>query len=144
MNEELIFITSNADTTGNVIPLLHQIRHALSQLLAQQEETTIDLRRLPLSASEESQLETFLGHGEVKADIQALGDTVLIESRYTGVWLETHYNEEAEIMGKYVHICDCPQLIKSQPEDMVLSLNNIVSDIQSMSDTSTNDAAEED
>ena len=57
MNEELIFITSNADTTGNVIPLLHQIRHALSQLLAQQEETTIDLRRLPLSASEESQLE---------------------------------------------------------------------------------------
>ena len=144
MTEELIFMTSNTENTGNVTPLLHQIRHALSQLIERQEDTTIDLRRLPLSAGEESQLEAFLGHGEVKADIQALGDTVLIESRFAGVWLETHYNEEAEIMGKYVHICDCPPLIKSQPEDMVLSLNNIVSDIQAMSDTSTNDAAEED
>lgn len=90
MTEELIFITSNTENTGNVMPLLHQIRHAFSRLIEQHEETTIDLRRLPLSPGEESQLEAFLGHGEVKADIQALGDTVLIESRFTGVWLETH------------------------------------------------------
>ena len=86
MTEELIFMTSNAEKTGNVMPLLHQIRHALSQLIERQEQTRIDLRRLPLSASEEAQLEAFLGHGEVKADIQALGDTVLIESRYAGVF----------------------------------------------------------
>lgn len=33
MTEELIFMTSNAEKTGNVMPLLHQIRHALSQLI---------------------------------------------------------------------------------------------------------------
>lgn len=144
MTEELIFMTSSADKTGNVMPLLHQIRHALSQLIERQEQTTIDLRRLPLSASEEAQLEAFLGHGEVKADIQALGDTVLIESRYAGVWLEIHYNEDVEIMGKYVHICTCPPIIKSQPEDMVLSLSNIVSDIHSLSHQSSDETAKED
>ena len=41
MTEELIFMTSNTENTGNVTPLLHQIRHALSQLIERQEDTTI-------------------------------------------------------------------------------------------------------
>jgi len=125
VNDEIIFMTSDASHTGNLTPLVHEIRHALFQLIESGKESSIDLRRLPLSPQEEHQLETFLGYGEVKADIQALGDTVLIESRFSGVWLETHYNQTSDILGKYVHICICPQLIKAQHQDMSFSLSQL-------------------
>lgn len=41
-----------------------------------------------------------------------LGDMVLIELCYVGVWFEIYYNEDVEIMGKYVYICICLLIIK--------------------------------
>ena len=39
--------------TGNVEPLLHEIRHALTRLTSGEEGTTIDLKSLPLAPGEE-------------------------------------------------------------------------------------------
>ena len=47
--------------TGNVLPLLHEIRHALRQLLDTGETTSIDLRGLPMAAGEQERLIGFLG-----------------------------------------------------------------------------------
>ena len=50
-------------TTGNVEPLLHEIRHALKRLAEGEEGTVIDLRGLPLAPGEEERIEAALGEG---------------------------------------------------------------------------------
>ena len=52
-------------STGNVVPLLHEIRHALERLVDSGEPTMIDLRGIPLAPGEEDALESALGSGEV-------------------------------------------------------------------------------
>ena len=104
--------------TGNLLPLLHEIRHALERLLDTGEETVIDLRALPMAPGEEQRLEQALGKGEVEAILDALGRSVIRETRYSGVWHVTHYNADDEVLGKYVEIARVPGLLEAQPETM--------------------------
>jgi len=104
--------------TGNVRPLLHEIRHALERLLAGEDGTVIDLRSLPLAPGEERRIEEALGEGEVRAELNALGLSTIQETAYPGVWLITHRNTEDEIVGRLIEVTRLPPLLESQPEDM--------------------------
>lgn len=119
--------------TGNLLPLLHEIRHALRKLLGTGEETTIDLRALPLAPGEESRLEAALGEGEVKATLDALGESRLVETRYSGVWRVTHFNAQGETIGKYIEIARVPSLLQAQKEEMQGALDALDSRLQSIS-----------
>lgn len=46
--------------TGNVEPLLHEIRHALKRLAEGKEGTVIDLKRMPLARAKKSKLRQHL------------------------------------------------------------------------------------
>lgn len=104
--------------TGNVIPLLHEIRHALQALLDNGQETVIDLRGLPLAPGEEARIEAQLGRGELQVQLSALGPSELVETRYPGVWLVTHCNNDGAVIGKFVEICRVPQLVSAQQADI--------------------------
>jgi hydrogenase-1 operon protein HyaF len=104
--------------TGNVRPLLHEIRHALERLLAGEDGTVIDMRSLPLAPGEERRIEEALGEGEVRAELNALGLSTIQETAYPGVWLITHRNTEDEIVGRLIEVTRIPPLLESQPEDM--------------------------
>jgi hydrogenase-1 operon protein HyaF len=104
--------------TGNVLPLLHEIRHALLALLQDGQETVIDLRSLPLGPGEEEQIEERLGRGEVRVELSALGPSEIVETRFSGVWLVTHCNSDDAVIGKFVEICRVPGLVTAQPEDI--------------------------
>ena len=109
--------TANVDT-GNVIPLLHEIRHALQALLEEGQETVIDLRSIPLGPGEETRIEERLGRGEVQVQLSALGPSELVETRFPGVWLVTHCNNDGDVIGKFVEICLVPRLVTSQQADI--------------------------
>jgi hydrogenase-1 operon protein HyaF len=111
--------------THNVQPLLHEIRHALSQLLEQGRETVIDLRGIPLAPGEEAAIEQALGEGEARAELSALGPSDFRETSYPGVWVVTHYNREKQIVGKFVEITPIPALLRSQTEDMAAGLQRL-------------------
>jgi hydrogenase-1 operon protein HyaF len=111
--------------THNVIPLLHEIRHALAQLLEEGKETVIDLRSIPLAPGEEAAIEQALGEGEMQAVLSALGPSDFRESSYPGVWLVTHYNHDDKIVGKFVEVAIVPALLRSQPEDMAAGLRRL-------------------
>jgi hydrogenase-1 operon protein HyaF len=111
--------------TLNVQPLLHEIRHALAQLLESGEETVIDLRSIPLASGEEAAIEKALGDGEMRASLSALGPSEFRETSYPGVWLITHYDNENRIVGKFVEVATVPALLKSQTEDMVAGLQRL-------------------
>ncbi|MCR8923392.1 hydrogenase expression/formation protein [Dasania sp. GY-MA-18] len=129
LDTDIIFTTEQQKTTGNVLPLLHEIRHALDTLVDEKKPTIIDLRRIPLSADDEEKLETFLGTGEVRAEISALGPTVLQETLYSGVWIETHYNEHDEVMGKFITIATAPHILLAQDSDMEAGLTRLTHDL---------------
>jgi len=104
--------------TRNVEPLLHEIRHGLARLLETGEATTIDLRGIPMSPGEEDRIREVLGRGEVQAQLSALGPSDIIETRYPGVWLVIHHNSENEVIGKFIEVCEVPQILRAQREDI--------------------------
>ena len=111
--------------TGNVTPILNEIRHALEKLLEDGESTIIDLRALPMGPGEEQQLESLLGIGEVRAKINAMGPSTVNETLLAGVWLVTHRNTEDAILGKFIEITRYPSILESQTEDMRSALKTL-------------------
>jgi hydrogenase-1 operon protein HyaF len=111
-------VTACEQPTLNVEPLLHEIRHGLARLLENAVATTIDLRGIPLAPGEEDRIVSELGKGEVQAHMTALGPSEIVETRFPGVWLVTHYNSENEVVGKFIEVCDMPQILKAQAEDI--------------------------
>lgn len=120
--------------TGNVAPLLHEIRHALKRLADGKDGTTIDLRRLPLAPGEEDRIEDLLGTGEVRAEVDALGPTIVQETSFTGVWLVTHQNREGETVARFVEVTRVPEILKSQPEDIQIAVSKLEDELRVGSD----------
>lgn len=111
--------------TGNVTPLLHEIRHALSALLKNGEQTIIDLRSMPLAPGEETHIERALGQGEVRVELNALGRSDIIETQYPGVWLITHSNTDGALLGKYIEIALIPDILQAQQGDIQAGLEQL-------------------
>ena len=108
--------------TGNVQPLLHEIRHALHRLADGQPGTMIDLRSLPMAPEEEQQLEAELGQGEISAEFDAQGLTTIRETSFPGVWVVTHHNEAEEVVSKFIEVTHCPEILKTQQDDLETGL----------------------
>lgn len=111
-------IQSANEMTWNVMPLLHQIRHALKNLLDNNISEVIDLRSIPLAPGEEDRILQILGTGEVQVRLNALGPSDLMETKFNGVWLVTHYNDENEIISRHIEITRMPEILLSQTQDM--------------------------
>jgi len=115
--------------TGNVTPLLHEIRHALRALLTEGQSTTIDLRSMPLAPGEEARIETLLGEGEVRVELNTLGRSEIMETRYPGVWLITHRNTEDVLLGRHIEISFIPDILKAQRCDIETGLEQLSSEL---------------
>ena len=111
-------VEAGEQLTFNVEPLLHEIRHGLTRLLESDAATIIDLRGIPLAPGEEERIVSELGTGEVQARMTALGPSEIKETRFPGVWLVTHYNSENEVIVKFIEVCDMPQILRAQTEDI--------------------------
>jgi hydrogenase-1 operon protein HyaF len=130
------------DLTWNVQPILHEIRHALRKLLETGESSIIDLRSIPLAPGEEETIIDTLGCGEVHAKLNALGPSEIYETRFAGVWLTTHFNEENSVIGRFIEVTRFPEILKSQHEDMTISLDQLEKELEhgSLSDQTETDA----
>lgn len=116
--------------TGNVEPLLHEIRHALKRLASGEEGTTIDLKSLPLAPGEEERIEATLGTGEVRAEVDALGPTLIQETSYPGVWLTTHKNADDAVVARFIEVTYIPELLRSQPEDIDAGIDRLENELR--------------
>jgi len=122
--------------TGNLGPIMHEIKHALGELLNSGVSRMIDLRSMPFAPGEEKRLETLLGRGEVVATIDALGPSEIVETRFPGVWLSTHRNNENEIIGRYIEITHAPDILLSQRADMQRGLQVLREELEGGADAS--------
>lgn len=124
-------IKVNVETaTGNVPPLLHEIRHALKRLADGKKGTVIDLRRLPLAPGEEQRIEDILGTGEVRAEFDALGPTLVQETSYPGVWFVTHHNADGAVVARFIEVTRMPDILMSQYEDIERGIHELERELQ--------------
>ena len=118
-------IQNGNDLTYNVKPLLNEIKHALDNLIETGHTTIIDLRSIPLAPGEEDKILNTLGQGEVKAQLNALGLSEVIETQYAGVWTVTHYNDEHEIISRFIEVTTMPEILCSQTEDIMAAYSRL-------------------
>ncbi|QLQ32682.1 MAG: hypothetical protein HZT40_15030 [Candidatus Thiothrix singaporensis] len=104
--------------TGNLRPVLHEIHHALGELAAHGTHGMIDLNGLPFSPQEYTQLEEFLGDGEVDIILPVLGKTRLRESGYAGVWRVEHFDDDGQRIGYFIEVGHVPEILRSQCDDI--------------------------
>ncbi|MCB1755008.1 MAG: hydrogenase expression/formation protein [Gammaproteobacteria bacterium] len=118
--------------TGNTLPILHEVRHALARLGKSAEKSAIDLQAMPLSSAELNDIETFLGHGEVSITIDTFGHTEIRESRFPGVWLVTHFNTEGEVESRFIDVTLIPDIVQAHRDDLAQSESELSELLESL------------
>ncbi len=113
------------ELTFNVKPLLNEVKHALDKLIETGQSTVIDLRSIPLAPGEEEKILNVLGLGEVQARLDALGLSEVIETRYAGVWIVTHYNDDDHIISRFIEVTSMPEILCSQTEDIMAAYSRL-------------------
>lgn len=103
--------------SGNALALLHEIAAMLEAMLAEGRSTSLDLRRAPLPPADYEALKAALGEGAVSATVQALGPSHVRETGIAGVWWVSHCNQDGRVVGELIEVTECPQLLKTPPED---------------------------
>ena len=121
--------------THNVKPLLHEIKHALDNLIETGKTTIIDLHSLPLAPGEEEKILNTLGQGEVQAQLNALGLSDVSETQYAGVWIITHYNDEQQIISRFIEVTTMPEILCSQTEDIMDAYSRLTLDLVDNTET---------
>ncbi len=121
-DSDVAAVTLCSIPTGNLLPLLHEIRHALERWLDSGTPHIIDLRCLPMAPAEEDLLLRLLGRGEVEAKMSSLGASDIFETAVAGVWVVNHYNDSDVPVGRFIEICALPDILMTQPEDAELGL----------------------
>ncbi len=120
------------EKTGNILPLLHEIRHALEGLLATGQTTVIDLQAMPLMPSELIELKEILGNGEVSAELHALGKSTIQETTCSGVWWIVHYNIEEKVISQTIEICHIPAILMAQNADIQMGLQQLLEQLSNL------------
>jgi hydrogenase-1 operon protein HyaF len=117
-------------SSGNIEPLLHEVRHALSELLREGRSSVIDLKGIPLAAGEEEELLRKLGSGEVRATLSVFGSSEIAETAFPGVWVVTHRDEQGVIQGRFVEITRVPEILCSQIPDVADGLERLCASLE--------------
>ena len=118
MSLHAIPVHAEAAVTGNLRPVQHEIRQALSELIAHGTHGMIDLHSLPFSPQEYAALDDFLGEGEIDLTLNVLGKTRLRESSYAGVWRVEHFDDNDKRIGYFIEIGHVPEILRSQCDDI--------------------------
>lgn len=105
-------------SSGNIEPLLHEIRQALWLLLNEGTRSSIDLSSIPLAAGEEERILAVLGRGEACGAINVCGATELVETNFPGVWVITHFDVEGDMRARFIEVTRVPEILCSHPADI--------------------------
>jgi hydrogenase-1 operon protein HyaF len=112
-------------SSGNVAPLLHEIRHALARLVSEGASNIIDLQTIPLAPGEADKILAVLGTGEVHAKLQSLGESEIRETSFPGVWVVTHYDEMGDLKSRFIEVTRMPEILQSQEADIADGLERL-------------------
>lgn len=107
------------------LPLLHQIATMLDTLLTSGQSDSVDLHRTPLASDDRAKLQAVLGRGELNAQVDCLGATSIRETAISGVWWVTHCDEQARVLGEFIEVTLCPEMLRCSPCELRPGLDRL-------------------
>lgn len=110
---------ARGEDRGNDLPVLNELRHALTALLERGEATVIDTKSLPFGPHDETRLRSALGEGEVQATVNALGESRITETAFPGIWWVEHRNPQGEVVAQFLEVTYVPGILESQRDDVI-------------------------
>ncbi len=105
-------------TSAGVSALLAELARLLDQLAAKDIPAAIDLRSLPLSPHDRTELERALGQGEVEASVNADGVSTLRETRIAGVWWVEHRDAQGDLIAELLEVTRVPEILASASDEI--------------------------
>jgi HupH hydrogenase expression protein, C-terminal conserved region len=103
--------------TGMADSVLSEIADRLQVFALTGETSAIDLRSLPMSDADRSELESQLGHGEVEIKLHAAGISDIWETSFAGVWWVRHFGGDERIAAEEINITSVPDILRAHPDD---------------------------
>lgn len=103
---------------GGVTALLHEIVTLLERLATAGEPAAIDLRSLPMSSQDRSELRSALGEGEVQATLNAGGSSTIRETGVPGVWWVEHHDRQGELIAELLEVTRVPDILASATDEI--------------------------
>ncbi|MGI9321852.1 MAG: hydrogenase expression/formation C-terminal domain-containing protein [Thiogranum sp.] len=105
--------------------ILNQITAMLETLISSGQASNIDLQREPLSPQDHAKLRDMLGHGELAAELDCLGPTQIMETGVSGVWWVTHYREDRRVVGEFIEVTTCPDMLVTSAQELASGLSRL-------------------
>ena len=105
---------------GGVTAILSELVNLLEHLATSAESAAIDLRSLPMSAQDRSELRRALGDGEVQATLNAEGISNIRETHVPGVWWVEHHDRHGELIAELIEVTRVPQILMSATDEIAL------------------------
>lgn len=96
---------------GGVTAILHEIVTLLERLATANAPAAIDLRSLPMSPADRTQLKRVLGEGEVQATLNAEGISTIQETRIPGVWWIEHRDSQEQLIAELIDVTYVPDIL---------------------------------
>jgi hypothetical protein len=112
---------SAADTGtigGGVTAILIEIATLLDRLAEGGEPGAIDLRSLPINATDRERLLAALGPGEVQITLQADGESTIYETAVHGVWRNEHRDRAGEMIASFIEVARVPSILWVESDEL--------------------------
>lgn len=103
---------------GGVTAILHEIVKLLERLATLEEPAAIDLRSLPMSPQDRTELQRALGEGEVQATLNVEGTSKIHETSVPGVWWVQHRDREGELIAELIEVTRVPEILASACDEI--------------------------
>ena len=139
INEIPVHVEFPSESMSMLLPILHEIVTMHKTLISSGQANSLDLRHEPLTLDDIAALKDLLGQGEVDANLNALGSTHIRETGISGVWWTTHFNQEGNIIGEFVEITTCPDMLKTFPKELESALVKLQDKVSQYAHASTPD-----
>ena len=122
---DIIPIHPAPSPAANAPALLQEIAAALDVLLLSGRRHCIDLGSLPLSPADRDLLRETLGTGEVRMELEALGNSRIEETGVPGVWWVRHFSEDGILLTESLEVCHVPEIVPADTTDIAIGLRRL-------------------
>ena len=116
-------IPQGSPVASIALSILNEIAAMLEALISAGQSSSIDLQREPLGPRDHGKLQEILGRGELAAELDCLGPTQIRETAVSGVWWVTHYSEAGRVVGEFIEVTTCPDMLVTPAEEVASGLN---------------------
>jgi hydrogenase-1 operon protein HyaF len=103
---------------GGVAAILSELATLLERLAKTETVSVIDLRSLPMSPQDRTELQRALGEGEVQATVNAEGLSKIRETGVSGLWWVEHFDRHGELVAEMIEVTLVPQILSSASDEI--------------------------